>query len=301
MPCLNWVLRSRVLWATLGIALVPACAQIINADFSDLRPQESATGAAGLGGSGAGAGGDVGDADVDGTTGGGGESGSGGSAGTHEAGPDVVADVSSDRPDAPTDGSSDVTKDQTTGPDGMPEASRDVLPDSLGLDAPLDGSGRGLVINEVNGQGSLEDYVELYNGGSSAFDLSQYSVAQGSGIMGPPDATSLITFANGTTLNPGQFLLIVANQLSPNVKGGPNTPCNVPGFQTLTCYYVDWGVSKNGERVYLLAPGGAIADFVDFPVPGLTQPASGRSYGRFPDGVGAFQSTSWTPAAANQL
>jgi hypothetical protein len=301
------VIRSKILWAALGITSASACAQIISADFSDLRPLEP-EGTAGLGGSGAGMGGDDNDADP-GTSGGGGESGNGGSSGMEaaagsgslEAGPDVMAegaarpDVESDRP-TPGDGSTDASKDQGAS-DGIADANHDAPQDGPVVDAALPG----VVINELNGQGSIEDYIELYNGSAASFDLSQYSVAQGSGIAGPPDPTSLLTFPNGTTLNPGQFLVIVANQLPPNVRGGPHDPCNVPGFQSISCYYADWGISKNGERVYLLAPGGTPFEFVDFPVPGLNQPVSGRSYGRFPDGVGSFQSTSWTPGAANQL
>jgi hypothetical protein len=109
-------------------------------------------------------------------------------------------------------------------------------------------------------------------------------------------------------LGPGEYVLVIANQAPPRVKGGPYTPCNVPGFDgppynVASCYYVDWGVSKSGERIYLMAPGGTVREYVDFPIPGLTQPPSGKSYGRFPNGTGPFQSagTTWTPMAENHL
>jgi hypothetical protein len=127
-------------------------------------------------------------------------------------------------------------------------------------------------------------------------------------MFGLPDMLASLTFADGTTLGPNEYLLVVANQAPPRVKGGPNMPCNVPGFDgppynVTACYYVDWGVSKSGERIYLLTPNNAVREYVDFPIPGLTQPPSTKSYGRFPNGTGPFQSvgTAWTPQAENHL
>jgi hypothetical protein len=315
-------------WLALASLTVGACAQVIGADFDGLTRRTAGAGgttttgevgsagtggSTGSGGTETGEGGEPIDADVEGGSDAGGASGAGGtgggsggnggtidaaggSAGSREAGTDVAedavdtghADAEPDRDaiaDAPKDeGMSDAVSEENTPSDALP-------------DSPIVG---GVVINEVNAQGALEDYIELYNIGSSTFDLSGYSVAQGSGLAGPVDSNSLLTFASGTTLDPGHYLLIVANQ-AVQPRGGPHTPCNVPGFPVdVSCYYVDWGVSKNGERVYLLGPGGTPVEFVDFPTPGISPP-SGRSYGRYPDGTGSFQSTAWTPGSANQL
>jgi hypothetical protein len=286
-----------------------ACAQIINADFDDLkRKSTTATGAAGTGEGGAagtggsptGAGGDEPDAagSGGGGAGNGGMGGTGGSpeasagaSGTRDSGPDVVADVRSDTEldrSMPTDG----PRDQFS-PDVVADVELEAAPPT------------GVVLNEINAQGALEDYIELYNLDSTPFDLSGYSVTQAMGMFGLPDSASFLTFADGTMLGPREHLLIVANQgLKP--RGGPHPGCEVPGFtgppyMVTSCYWVEWGISKSGERVYLMAPGGAIREYVDFPIPTMNPPPEGRSYGRLPNGIGPFQSTAFTPEKANQL
>jgi hypothetical protein len=156
------------------------------------------------------------------------------------------------------------------------------------------------VINELNGQGSLQDYIELFNTGTTSFDLSGYSITQGVGPTGPADVTKGLVFPAGTSLDAGGYLLVVANQPS---RDGPHAHCNVvPGFPDIVCYFVDWGISKtNGDSVYLLAPNSTTFDTAMFPPVGPAQPPDGRSYGRYPDGAGAFQPTMWTPGASNQL
>src|SRR5262249_6964152 len=86
----------------------------------------------------------------------------------------------------------------------------------------------GVVLNEVNAQGALEDYIELINNDSTAIDIGGYSVAQGTGMFGLPDTLSFLTFAPGTMVGPGEHLLVIANQAPPRMKGEPNAPCNVP-------------------------------------------------------------------------
>jgi hypothetical protein len=293
--------------------VVAACAQIINADFDNLKPRSTtastSTGMAGSGeGGGAGAGGtDTGAAgdmvDASGGSSGGGAAGSGGgvggsspeasadasgSDGGREAGPDVV---DSGHPDSEPD------RSMPTDAPTMDHVAVDDAPDVVvedGGDASIVG---GLVINELNAQGALEDYIELYNGGTTAFDLSQYSVAQATST-GMPETGTALKFASGTMLAPNEYILIVANQ-DTQPAGGPMA-CTIPGFSG-DCYIVPWGISKNGDRVYLLAADDSPLQMVDFPPPGATQPPTGRSYGRFPNGTGPFQSTVWTPGKENLL
>jgi hypothetical protein len=261
--------------------------------------------AAALGGD-SGSGGDTTDASggssAGGSSGNGGLGGGGsspeasaGASGTRDSGPDVVADTG--HPDTEPD------RVATDGPRDGADATPDVV-EQDGDASILTGA----VLNEINAQGALEDYIELTNVDSTPFDLSGYAVTQGMGMFGLPDTAAQLVFANGTTLAPGDHLLIVANQAPPKVKGGPNTPCMVAGFDgppynVTSCYYVDWGVSKSGERIYLLAPGGAVREYTDFPAATMSPPPSGKSYGRFPDGTGPFQNvgTVWTPQAPNQL
>ena len=296
-----------------------ACAQIINADFDDLKRGRTttATGAAGMGeGGGAGMGGDAGrpvtcpdTSSMGGASGNGGMGGMGGSggmtggasgmAGSRDSGPDAVADSSDARPDVEPDRS--VT-------DGPKEGSMDAPPDVV----VSDGEGgilAGATVNEINGQGALEDYVEIYNN-ASVPDNCEPTFGHAGHRHVRPSRHGERPYVRpwAPCWPPTKHLLIVANQAPPRMKGGPHMPCDVPGFDAppysvTACYWVDWGVSKSGERIYLLNPGGDVREYVDFPIPGAMQPPSGKSYGRFPDGVGPFQSlgTAWTPQAENHL
>jgi hypothetical protein len=301
--------------ALAGVVMV-ACAQIINADFDNLKPRRTSTaGSAGSGEGGtAGMGGDMGSGgdatDASGGSSAGGSSGNGGlggsspeasagAGGTRDSGPDVVADADSGRPD--------VEPDRSTPTDGPKDQIAVDVPDVVEVDADASIL-TGAVLNEINAQGALEDFIEITNLDSVPYDLSQHSVTQGMGMFGLPDTPAALTFADGTMLGPHERLLIVANQAPPRMKGGPNTPCNVAGFDgppynVTSCYYVDWGVSKSGERVYFLGPGGVVREYADFPAATMSPPPSGKSYGRFPDGTGPWQNagTAWTPQAENHL
>lgn len=209
------------------------------------------------------------------------------------------------RLDGPRDASdaSDATQDGRAGDDVMLEAGTDA-PSADGQNGSGDADAAGdaldprrVVLNELNGTGSVEDFVELYNAGPTPFSLEGYAVAQAQGVNGPPNAGSRLTFTAGITLGAGEHLIVIANQ---TVRGGPYAPCPVALFSGVPrCYIVDWGISRQGERIYLLAPDLSIVDIADYPPPEAGQ-VSGKSWGRLPDGTGAFQATGYSPGQANQ-
>jgi hypothetical protein len=65
---------------------------------------------------------------------------------------------------------------------------------------------------------------------------------------------------------------------------------------------VTWGVSNNGEAVFLRSAANAVLDTTVYPDQagpnGLTD---AQSWGRFPDATGPFQATIPTAEAPNQL
>lgn len=150
-----------------------------------------------------------------------------------------------------------------------------------------------VVINEIQAQN--EDYVELVNIGSAAFDLSGYGVAD-SLSTGGPKLDAAARFPAGTTLGAGDRLLLVAEQ-DPVASVGPHDICLTTGGPS-SCYYATWGISAaNGEKLYLLGPDDAVAGEAAYPMNGAP---AGSSWGRLPDGTGDFQVTALTPGAVNQ-
>jgi len=153
------------------------------------------------------------------------------------------------------------------------------------------GSGSGSVVfNEICARGS--DYLELYNAGASAKDLGGYAVADSLDDGGGVKLDSALTFPAGTTIAPGGFMLVVLNVADAGVTfdclDGGQSPCFGASFKVS---------NSRGEVVWLLAPGGGVEQQQLYPMNAV---ASGTSYGRLPDGTGAFGQTALTPGYANQ-
>lgn len=117
-------------------------------------------------------------------------------------------------------------------------------------------------INEVESNGDATDWVEFYNTGSESVDLSGYGFKDN-------DDTRTFTIADGTTLAPGAFLVI-----------------EDPEF--------DFGLG-GGDAARLFAPDGVtvLDEYV-------WESHAATTWGRCPDGTGAFFTTSEsTKGAAN--
>ncbi|HMJ10320.1 MAG TPA: lamin tail domain-containing protein [Polyangiaceae bacterium] len=270
----------------------PACSQILGADFEDLLPLEDAS--AGSGGTNGGRGGN--DAGPDSSAGSGGVSGSSGSAGS--SGASGRGGTAGNAGGAGKGGSAGVAGSAGSGGsagsdagDGGPRCSLGPRDAGAATGAPAD-----IVINEVQADTqapALQDYVELFNSGSAPVDLSGYKV--GDGEVGPdggiiPCPNEFALFPTGTVLQPGGFIVVLANL---SARSGPLCCFNDVG----PCYTAEFGISNSGERVFLCDPSGGAVSEAEFPTSGVSQ---GESYGRVPDGSGAFQTTRVTPGAVNQ-
>jgi hypothetical protein len=145
----------------------------------------------------------------------------------------------------------------------------------------------GAVVNEIVARGGNE-YVELYNPGSAAVDLSGYAVTD-SHDDGGPDTGKSIRFETGTMLDSHAFALIMCGRDA----GGPSTSCAGGS----SCWEATWSISNSkGETVWILDPSDQVVAQSYYPPGGAD---AGRSYGRLPDGTGNFQETSKTPGAPN--
>lgn len=127
-------------------------------------------------------------------------------------------------------------------------------------------------INELYSTGLPEspDWVEVYNAGTSAVDLSTYKIYDSGGQSGSKPKKS---FPAGTTLAPGAFFVIVVDD------------AETSGF----------GLSSSGETIWLEKGDAGVADSVVFPAL-----EAGQSYGRYADGAMNWQVLYVpTPGAAN--
>lgn len=153
--------------------------------------------------------------------------------------------------------------------------------------------GMPVVVNEI--RASDGDYVELMNTGSTAFDLSDYALAD-SLDDGTPKIDEAARFPAGTTIGPFEHLLVVADQ-DPAVGVGPHDVCLPDGGPT-SCYYSPWGISDgNGDTIFLLSPDDEIV--AEGAYPAAAAPA-GSTWGRLPDGTGDFAVNAPTPGEPNK-
>ncbi|MCX7872578.1 MAG: lamin tail domain-containing protein, partial [Verrucomicrobiae bacterium] len=143
-------------------------------------------------------------------------------------------------------------------------------------------SGGALVINEVLAvnttlaeiDGSTPDWVEIYNGTSSAINLSDCSLSDN------PQQPRRFIFPNGTILASGQFIRIYCD-------GNKPASTNNTGF----------GLAGSGGGVYLYdkpSNGGSLLDSVVYGIQ-----TANLSIGRVPNGGTNWVLTSPTPGSAN--
>lgn len=141
-------------------------------------------------------------------------------------------------------------------------------------------SDAGLVMNELAGSGG--DFVELFNAGDTAVDLS------GHGLTDADDAgvryATALRFPNGTAVAArGYFTVFLEIDCPPTV-----TPCLRGEF----------GLSQlNGDTVTLLGP---LSETVLQEALPPAAAATGSSWARAFDGAGAFEVRSRTPGATNE-
>ncbi len=308
-------------YGALGAVLVgalsaAACASIVGADFNGLGPEADAAatgGTAGAGGGGSGVGGTGATAGSGGSSASGGTSGTGGSAGATggtagsggtaaTGGTGGTGAIGGTGGTAATGGTGGTGGTSGTGGTGGTSGTGGTGGTSgtggtggasgtggTGGTGGTDAGGPLVVINEVRALGGT-DYVELKNIGAGNADLGGWGVTDAQGVNGAPNYNTALYFPKGTTLAPGKYLLVLAQQTS---TGGPQTSCL--GY-TSTCWWATFGISGSGERVYLIDSHNSYDSFVDYP----TNTVDGQTWGRLPDGTGNFALNLPTPGAKNQ-
>jgi hypothetical protein len=151
-----------------------------------------------------------------------------------------------------------------------------------------------VVINEIGATGT--EMVEIVNPSSKPVALDDFALADTDTTNGGPKIADAARFPKGTTVQPGEHLVILCGQ-SAGDGVGPHDKCGSGGPDT--CFYATWSVSaKNGEKVFLLSPDDAALAEAEYPKDAA---ATGNTWGRFPDVTGDFTETASTPGAPNAL
>ncbi len=136
-------------------------------------------------------------------------------------------------------------------------------------------------INEVCSQnktaladsyGVYSDWIELYNPGSEAADISGY------GLSDDAAAPLKFTFPAGTTISAGAHMVVFASKQQ----------------STAAELHTGFAISKNGDNIVLSAPDGTVLEQTEIPTLGTDV-----SYGRTPDGSNTFEIMTPTPKKAN--
>lgn len=115
-----------------------------------------------------------------------------------------------------------------------------------------------IVMNEIYSRGTVSepDWIEIFNDGDAPVDLSGWLIYDNGGEAGTKPKKAI---PSGTNIASKGFFVIATE-----------------GSGDLS----DFGLSSNGEKVWLAKPDLSIADSVTFPALTETQ-----SFGRFPDGA----------------
>lgn len=160
------------------------------------------------------------------------------------------------------------------------------------------GSGKAtsITFNEINAAG--DEWLELYNSGSSDFDIGSYAVADTDKDTGAARVTKAMRFPAGTKIPKGGFVLVLLNK-SNSTPGPYSADVCLPGV-AVGCFYALFSVSESrGEAVHLLAPDNSEVSSTIYPADLAFEAGAGLTACRIPDGTGDLTTCIATPGAAN--
>lgn len=153
-----------------------------------------------------------------------------------------------------------------------------------------------VAFNEISAAG--DEWLELFNTGSSDFDLGNYAIADTDKTTGEPRTTKAMRFPAGTKLPKGGYVLVLMGK-SNSTPGPYSADACLPGVAA-GCYYALFSVSQTrGEAVHLLAPDNTSVANVIYPANLDFEAGTDLSACRLPDGSGEFTTCAQTPGAAN--
>lgn len=155
-----------------------------------------------------------------------------------------------------------------------------------------------VAFNEISAAG--DEWLELYNTGSSEFDLSDYAIADTDKTTGEPRTAKAMRFPGGTKLPKGGFVLVLLGKN--NSTPGPYSADACLKGVAVGCFYALFSVSQTrGEALHLLAPDNTSVLNVIYPANLDFEAGAELSACRIPDGTGEFTTCTQTPGAVNSM
>src|SRR6187431_277087 len=153
-----------------------------------------------------------------------------------------------------------------------------------------------VTFNEISAAG--DEWLELYNAGSSDFDLGGYGITDTDKVSGEPRVDKAMRFPIGTKLPQGGYVLVLLGK--GNSTPGPySADACLPGVAK-GCFYALFSVSETrGEAVHLLSADNSKVSSIIYPANLNFEGGVGLSACRIPDGSGDVTTCKSTPGAAN--
>lgn len=133
----------------------------------------------------------------------------------------------------------------------------------------------GNITSALDEEGGYCDWIELYNPSDKTVDLS------GWGVSDSKKDFYKYTFPAKTTIGAKSFLIVF---------------CSKAYSGDVDEFVAKFGISSNGEKLYLTSPNGEEQNFVE--IPSLK---SDVTYGRYPDSSADFRELSPTPLKSNKF
>ena len=153
-----------------------------------------------------------------------------------------------------------------------------------------------VAFNEISAAG--DEWLELYNTGTSDFDLSGYGITDTDKSTGQPRVTKAMRFPNGTKLPKAGFVLVLLGK-SNSTPGPYSADACLPGV-ALGCFYALFSISEaRGEAVHLLAADDSEVSSIIYPADLAFEAGAGLTACRIPDGTGDLTTCAATPGASN--
>ena len=156
------------------------------------------------------------------------------------------------------------------------------------------GAERDVSINEIHGWGG--DWVEIYNAGSAAVDVSGWRLAD-CDEQGHTRLARALSFPRGLTLAARGYLLVTSEREKKKSRQESDVERICASLSGTRCFKASWKISqKGGDIVRLILPDGRLLNEARYPAGIVTK---ARSWSRLPNGTGAFAVADPTPGRAN--
>jgi hypothetical protein len=165
-----------------------------------------------------------------------------------------------------------------------------------------------VVFNEV-GSDTTGEWIEIYNTGPAAVDLTNYKIGDEETLAGTTATETMFQFPSGASIAPGQVQIVAVSATTFQTNYGflptyetSATNGSVPDMTNYLTWDPDGGqisMANTNDQALILGPADSVVDAVNwgnntFLNPGLAQPVlDGQSYQRINANVDTDTAADW--------